>query len=177
MTKERQMAQKRTPAEVAALVQRYSDNLVRYAFCIVGEANAAEDIVLSAMADFVYRNEYRALSKAYLWRITYTRSVDYVRRHRRDVPLGDVEEVLTSPCDAEQAAIVAERKRVLYRAMQTLPPDYRNVLYLHVLEGFAVDQTAKIMGKNTKQIYNLLARAKAAMKECLLKEGFDYEDL
>lgn len=170
-------AKRWSPEEVADLVRRYSDDLVRYAFCIVGEANAAEEVALAAIADFVYRNERKGLPKAYLWRTAYCRAVDYYRRHRHQVSLSGLEDVLPAQSDVEEQAILAERKRMLYRALTQLSPDYRNVLCLHVLDNFSVEETGKIMGKNTKQVYNLLARAKVALKEALLKEGFDDEDL
>lgn len=168
---------KRTPQEVAALVQEVSDQLVRYAFCMVGDGNAAEEIALRAMADFVYRNEHRALPKSYLYRVVRSRAMDYLRRKRHEVALGDVEAVLSAGNTTEADAERAFANGVLYRAMQRIAPDYRNVLYLNVLEGFDVAETARIMGKNVKQVYNLLARAKVALKERLLEEGFDYEDL
>jgi len=169
--------QKRTPQEVAALVREISDDLVRYAFCLVSDSVAAEEVALRAMADFVWRNERKALSKAYLYRMVYSRAVDYLRRKRHEVALGDVQEVLSSPDTVEDAAERAYARQVLYRCMQHIPADYRNALYLHVIEGFAVEDVAKIMAKNVKQVYNLLSRAKAALKQRLLEEGFDYEDL
>ena len=169
--------QKRTPQEVAALVQEISDRLVRYAFCLVGEENVAEEIVLRAMADYVYRSEHRALPKSYLYRIVRSRAMDHLRRKRHEVALSDVEAVLSAGNTTEEDAERAYANRVLYDALQAIAPDYRNVLYLNVLEGFGVDETARIMGKNVKQVYNLLARAKVALKQRLLEEGYDYEDL
>ena len=52
-----------------------------------------------------------------------------------------------------------------------------NLFLLHYIEGFSVQQICTILGKSSKQIYNLLARAKTALKEILIKEGMTYEDL
>ena len=165
-----------TQEQVAQFVRDYSDTLIRYAFCIVGDSAAAEEVVLRAITTFVYRNADSALGKAYLYRIVRNRAIDYVRTHRRLVPLCDVEQVLSTGCCVEQQAIQRERYQTLYTCLARLNVDYRHVLYLQ-LEGFDVADTCRIMGKNTKQVYNLLARAKVALKEQLLKEGFDYEDL
>ena len=165
-----------TQEEVASFVQQYSDTLVRYAYCIVGDSAASEEIVLQAIATFVYRNADRALGKAYLYRIVRNRAIDYLRAHRRLVPLSDVEEVLSCGMQVEQRAMERERYATLYRCLSRLAVDYRHALYLQ-LEGFAVADMCRIMGKKTKQVYNLLARAKVALKEELIKEGFDYEDL
>ena len=171
------IAQCRTPQEVAELVRTYSDELVRYAFCVVGEPNAAEEMVLDAMAAFVVRASGRALPKAYLWRMVRNRCMDYLRRHRRQVALEAVEGVLSAGQDVEQEVLQAERRRILYRCMLMLPTDYGHVLYLRYLQDFSVEETARIMAKSTKQVYNLLSRAKVALKELLIKEGIDNEDL
>ena len=170
-------AQTRSPEEVAELVQAVSDDLVRYAFCLVGEENAAEEIALKSIADFVYRNTYRALSTAYLWRMAYTKSVDYLRRKRHEASLTGLEDVLAAGATAEEEAEKVERHRLLYRAIASLPADYRNALYLCYLEGFSVEEAARIMGKKVKQVYNLLARGKVGLREWFEKEGYRYEDL
>ena len=177
MTPTRNDAQTRSPEEVAELVQAVSDDLVRYAFCMVGEENAAEEIALKAIADFVYRNAYRALSTAYLWRMTYSRAMDHLRRKRREASLTGLEDVLSAGVDVGEEVERQERRRILYRAVASLPADYRNALYLCYLEGFSVEETAKVMGKKVKQVYNLLARGKSSLKEWFDKEGYRYEDL
>ncbi|MBQ4444538.1 MAG: RNA polymerase sigma factor [Clostridia bacterium] len=177
MTTDKENTQIRTPEEVAALVAAVSDDLVRYALCMVGEINAAEEIALKAIADFVYRNAYRRLSKGYLWRVAYARSVDYLRKKRHETPFEGVADALTAPETAEESAEAAERRRVLLRALSSIPIDYRHAVYLCYLKGFSPEETARIMGKTVKQTYNLLSRGKVALKEWLEKEGYKYEDL
>ena len=48
---------------------------------------------------------------------------------------------------------------------------------LTYIEEFSIDQTATIVGKSIKQTYNLLARAKQALKQLLINEGINYEDI
>lgn len=167
----------RTPQEMAELVRAHSDELVRYAFCMVGEVNAAEEVVLDAMAAYVVRSENKALPVTYLWRMVHSRSMDYLRHHRRHVALEAVADVMASGQDVEADALRAERKRVLYRCILQLPADYGHVVYLRYLQDFTAEETARIMDKSVKQVYNLLFRAKAVLKEALLREGYDDEDL
>ena len=65
----------------------------------------------------------------------------------------------------------------LYRCMQALPENYRQVLQLSFFDGFAIGDICGIMKKSAKQVYNLLARAKVALKELLEKEGITHEDI
>lgn len=162
-------------AALEALVKQYFDGLVRFAYCIVRDSNVAEDVVSDAFASLIVRRKRffgRAYFKTYLYKIVRNKSVDYLRFHRRFVPLEDLENTLCSQ-DVEGSIEQSERAELLYRCMQELPEQYRNALLLIYIEGFSVEQTAAIVGKSVKQIYNLLARAKQSLKELLKQNGFD----
>lgn len=161
------------------LVQLYSDGLVRFAYCFVKDSAVAEDVAADAFATLIIRRKrffQRASFKTYLYKIARNKCLDYLRYHRRFVPLDDVSNVLTSG-DIENSVEICERSQTLYRCIQELNAQYRTVLTLVYIEGFSVDETAGITGKNVKQIYNLLARAKQALKQLLINEGINYEDI
>ena len=163
-----------------ALVYEYSDALVRFAYCYVKDSAAAEDIMEDAFAAllgrrwvFAERNNVRA----YLYKIVRNKSVDYLRKHKKQVPLADLENVLYSLDTSDKALERKERNQTLYRCMQALPTQYREVLYLAYFEGYETEVIAKITKRTKKQIYNLTARAKTSLKELLIKEGISYEDV
>lgn len=161
------------------LIRSYSDALVRYAYCYVGSAAAAEDIMEDAFVAYIVKKvEFQSKEqlRAWLYRTVRNKAVDYLRRHRREEALSDVENVLCTP-DASQDLMIRQRNESIYICMQRLPRQYRAVLQLAYLDGFAIDQICKILGKSNKQVYNLLSRAKAALKELLVKEGITHEDL
>ena len=161
------------------LVHAYADALVRYAYSYVGCAAAAEDLMEDAFALYLVKKvefDSKEQIRCWLYKTVRSRSVDYLRRHRRQVSLEDIGEVL-SASDPETDLIKKERNASLYRSLQDLPQQYRIALQLHYLDGFSVEQICSILGKSTKQIYNLLARGKAAMRVNLVKEGISYEDL
>lgn len=161
------------------LVYTYSDALVRYAYCYVGNADAAEEVTEDAFAAYcVKHQQFQSMeqARAWLYKAVRSRAVDYLRVHKRHVPLEDVQEVLSYRCPLEEL-LVKERNDAIYRSMQALPQQYRAVLHLQYFEGFEIAQIAKILGKTKKQVYNLLTRAKSALKEYLMKEGMSSEDL
>ena len=51
------------------------------------------------------------------------------------------------------------------------------MLQLHYIEDFKVEYICEILKKSPKQVYNLLFRARASLKELLVKEGITYEEL
>jgi RNA polymerase sigma-70 factor (ECF subfamily) len=60
--------------------------------------------------------------------------------------------------------------------LNQLAPQYAEVLCLTYLEENSVDEVCLLLKKSKKQVYNLLARAKTALKPLLEKEGISYEN-
>ena len=167
------------PKILEKLIHDYSDALVRYAYCYVGNAAAAEDVMEDAFALYIAKRiEFDSIEqiRCWLYKAVRSRAVDYLRRHGRTVSLEDVDQVLYTP-DVYENVVKRQRDAIIYRSMQSLPRQYRAVLQLHYLDGFPVEQICRIMGKSPKQVYNLLTRARASLKELLIKEGISYEDL
>ena len=157
------------------LVEMYSDGLVRFAYGFVASSAVAEDIMEDTFATVIAtkrRFSPQATFKTYLYKIARNKCIDYIRFHKKFVPLCDLENVLVFN-DVEADAEKREEKRVLYKCLQQLPREYRDVLQLSYLEGFNTQQVCSIMRKNTKQVYNLLARAKQSLKILLKKEGIE----
>lgn len=161
------------------LIRTYSDALVRFAYSYVKNSAAAEDLVGDTMALlFIKRKHFASENqlKSYLYKVTRSRCVDYLRKHKNEVPLEDVENVLTSD-SAESGYLRRDRDKKLYTCMQKLPEQYREILQLTYFSGFSFQECGKILGKTMKQIYNLHTRAKMALKLLLEKEGITDEDL
>ena len=169
----------RGSTSLETIIRTYSDPLVRYAYCYVGSASVAEELMEDALADVLFRDKRfadEAHFKAYLYKAVRHRCLNYVRFHRKLIPLEDVESVLCAG-DMEADAIKKERDRAVYTCMQELPLQYRQVLTLTYFDGFSVEEVGTIMSRSRKQVYNLLARAKASLKTLLEKVGITYEDL
>jgi RNA polymerase sigma-70 factor (ECF subfamily) len=161
------------------LVHSYSDALVRFAYSLVHNSHAAEDIAAESIAILLMKNKkFRddGHMRAYLYKIARYKAMDYLRLHRHFVALEDVEKVLGSG-DPESDMVLRQRDEIIYRCMQALPEHYRQVLQLSFFDGFAIGEICGIMKKSTKQVYNLLARAKIALKDLLEKEGITHEDI
>ncbi len=160
-----------------ALLGLYGDSLVRFAYCYVKDSAMAEDIMEEAFATLLVKKKRFSGEenlRAYLYKITRNRCIDYLRWHKRRQPLGDMENVLVGE-DLEETVGRREQNRVLYRSMQTLPEQYADILYLVYFEGYKIEEAAAILKKSKKQVYNLLARAKSSLKDAMQKEGF-YEN-
>jgi len=162
-----------------ALIRTYSDALVRFAYGYVKSSAAAEDLAGDAIALLYMKGKNFATEnqlKSYLYKVTRSRCVDYLRRHKKEVPLADVENVLILE-SAEYSYLRRNRNETLYICLQRLPNQYTEILQLTYFSGFSFQECGKILGKTVKQIYNLHTRAKMALKLLLEKEGITDEDL
>lgn len=162
-----------------ALVRAYSDPLVRFAYCFVKDSAVAEDVMEDAFATLVFKRKrfHKGENlRAYLYKIVRNKCVDYLRAHKKQTPLDDVEYVL-SAVDNETDLLRRENARTVYTCLQKLPPQYAEVLYLSYFEEYTIDELGRILKRTKKQIYNLLSRAKLSLKELLIKEGISHEDL
>lgn len=162
-----------------SIIHTYSDSLVRFAYCYVCSNSVAEELMEDALADVLFRDKQfkdESHFKAYLYKAVRHRCLNYLRFHRKLVPLEDVEAVMSTG-DLQADAIKKERNRAVYACLQELPLQYRQVLVLTYFDGFSANEIGRIMSRSRKQVYNLLARAKASMKTSLEKVGITYEDL
>lgn len=161
------------------VIRTYSDPLVRFACSYVGNASAAEELMEDALADVLLRDRRfndEAHFRAYLYKAVRHRCLNYLRFHRKNVPLEDVEGVLSAG-DLEGETIKKERDRAVFACLQELPLQYRQVLMLTYFDGFSPEEVCAIMSRSKKQVYNLLARAKQSLKFLLEKVGITYEDI
>ena len=70
-----------------------------------------------------------------------------------------------------------EDKIIIHNALKKINSEYHQILWLVYFEKFTNKDIESIMNKNSRQIANLLYRAKKSLKDELQKEGFDYEKL
>ena len=167
------------PRELERLVLTYADQLVRYAYSIVGSSAAAEDVMEDTFALLLAKGGHfadEAAIRAWLYKVAHNQAILYLRRHKKEVPLQDVEQVLHG--DFPEADLLRrERNEILYLCLQKLPGDYRQALQLRYLEGFTPAQIASITGHSTKRVYNLLQRGRVTLRDYLMKEGISCEDI
>lgn len=69
-----------------------------------------------------------------------------------------------------------EASEIIKRAMQQLPPDYRDVLQLHHLEGHSVAEIATKMGRSEGAVYMIRVRALERLRALLGAESNFFSD-
>lgn len=161
------------------LIAHYSDPLVRYAYSLVKDACIAEEVMEDTVAALFMKApklQSELHLRRYLYRIAHNLCMDHLCRRRNHVALEDVENVLGSG-DLQLDAERKDRDQTIYICMQKLPRQYREVLSLTYFEGFSTEDICMVLHSTRKQVYNLHARAKTALRILLEKEGITYEDI
>ncbi len=117
--------------------------------------------------------------KTWLYTIGRNVAIDYLRHTAKqsDTPFDVLENYIQDEFDLEKLYIIEERKIAVHRALKKLNPEYRQVLWMLYFDGMTNFDAAVVMKKNTRQMKNLVYRAKSALKSELEKEGFVYEEL
>lgn len=162
--------------DLRVLLERYREGLTLFLFGYVHSMEDAEELMMDAFATAISgtaRFSGKSSFKTWLFAIGRNQALNHLRKHRfRTQPLE--EETLRAPDQTDFALLQQEEYRELYRAMEKLNPDYRQVLYLLYFEELTHEEAAVIMKKSRKQIYNLSFRGRQALKETLERMGFDH---
>ena len=163
------------------IIKEYKDGLILYLDSFTHDLYEAEDLMEDTFVKIVTKKppfHGRSSFKTWLYAIARNTACDHLRRHRhKTVSSEELENNLAAEDDLERQYIRQEQRILVRRALRKLKTDHAQVLYLVYFEGFSNSQAGVIMRKTTRQIENLLYRAKASLKAHLIREGFTYEEL
>ena len=167
---------------LAEIVRDYKDGLILYLNGFVSNISVAEELMEETFFKIITKKPRFSAKhslKTWLYTIGRNAAIDHLRHNSKqaDVSVDDIEDHLKDEYDLEKAYIMEERKIAVHKALRNLHPEYRQVLWLLYFENFSNTDAATIMKKNTRQMKNLVYRAKNALKSELDKEGFIYEEL
>nr|WP_294944215.1 RNA polymerase sigma factor [uncultured Mucilaginibacter sp.] len=108
-------------------------------------------------------------------RIMVHSSIEYYRKHHRMMQVVDIEEAGQEPSVNAAAASSLEAKDLLV-LIKTLSPGYRMVFNLYAIDGYSHKEIAEIVGISEGASKSQLSRARAILKEQILKaEKKSYE--
>lgn len=168
------------PDAFAEIVRRHRDRLWAVALRTTGNPEEASDALQDALISAYRRaDSFRGDSAVTTWlhRIVVNASLDRLRRRsvRTWVPLPD-EGAGESPAaliddspraDPRAAAESSETVREVRAALDTLPPDQRAAIVLVDLEGWSVEEAARVLECPTGTVKSRCFRGRAKLAERL----------
>ena len=165
--------------DLKILLLRHRESLTLFLNGYVHNMDDAEEIMLDSFAIIAsgttkYTAKGNGSFKTWLFSIGKNRAKMFLRKRKiAYVPIED--DIKDSGNTPEVDMLKEENKQQLYRALESLHPNYRHVLYLQYFEGMKPEEISLVMNKSVKQIYNLAERGKESLKEKLERMGFEYE--
>ncbi len=166
---------------IAEIVTAYREGLILYAYHFTGSMTAAEDLVDDVFFRLMIKKPHfsgRTSFKTWLYTMTRHRTIDYLRKKKRN-PAVSVDEIqeLSDKKQLEESYIRKERQIAVYRALRQINASYQLVLHLSFFEDFDNAQIAAILGKSKRQVEMLKYRGLQALKKELEQEGLPDEIL
>lgn len=153
----------RSEEEARRAIEQYSDLVRRLCMIHLKNYSDTEDIFQTVFLKYVLSRasfENPEHEKAWFIRVTINACKDLLKSffHKHTVSLDQV---------LDQPAPLEDRHLEVLEAVLSLPPHYKDVVYLHYYEGYTAPEIGHILGKNVNTIYTLLGRARRLLKETL----------
>lgn len=153
------------------VLELYFNNLTLFINGYFGDVHASEDVAVDTMLELIVhkkRFDFRSSLKTYLFAIARHKALDYLKKHRRVLPVSSDEIEIADRSSLEADVIESDEKRRLHTAILKLDADLRTALHLVYIEGMSYKEASGIMKKSAKQLDNLIARAKKELKKELI---------
>ncbi len=148
---------RRDPDAFGQLVERYASSIVSLAYRMVGERADAEDVAQETfLAAFKALPTFRADARfsTWLYRIAMNKCKDWLRTHRAGQGAAESEaeaawaELAVDQATPERTLTQRQIADHLERAIQKLPPLYREAFVLKHVEGLDYEEMEQIIGVN-----------------------------
>ncbi len=138
------------------VLENYGDTIYRLALHYVKDAADAEDVVQEVLLAFFTREIPEERRKAWLLRVTVNKSLDILRKRKRQTPLSE------EPPDPS-----AQERTSLAEELKELSPLDREIIYLFYFEGYTSKEIARFVKKTDGAVRKRLERAKSKLKRIL----------
>jgi RNA polymerase sigma-70 factor (ECF subfamily) len=172
------------PASLEVMYEDYRDRLMRFVIPRVGgDQHAAEDIVQEAFAAaLVSLSGFGARSSPYTWlcAIAQHKIADH---YRKQLPPSGTSVETTDPdacvgiddtgggnSSVERWFESVETRHMVRDALHELPPQYGEVLRLKYFDGLSAAEIGCAIGRTSKAVEGLLARARQALSRDLSRQ-------
>jgi len=172
-------ARRREPGAIRQIIRHQNRRLYRIARSILQDDSEAEDVLQEAYARaFTSLDGFRGDARFGTWlaRIVMNEALGRLRKRRPTLELSAVNEsaganaqIIRFPNanpELDPETIMARREihRLLERAIDELPEDFRTVLVARLVEGMSVEETAEPLGILPETVKTRLYRARRLLR-------------
>ena len=154
--------------DIEEIYSKYGEIVYKYVFCLTGNEDTAEEIVqetfLVAVRDI---NKFRGECKISTWLCQISKYIWYKRlkKEKKETPLNILQDSILIEDSIEENFCDKESKIQLFKKLQELDEDTRNVMYLRIFGNFEYSEIAEIMNKTSNWARVVFFRGKQKLKE------------
>lgn len=158
----------RSENEVYQAIEQYSDMVRRLCMIHLKNYHDTQDIFQTVFLKYALSSvtfESKQHEKAWFIRVTINACKDLLKNFFRThvIPIDEV---------SKQLFELSSDNIDVLNAVRSLPPKYKDVVYLHYYEGYTAPEMANILHKNVNTIYTYLTRSKKILYEKLGGDGY-----
>lgn len=155
----------------ASFIHRHTDSIYSYILKITKSESWAEEIVQDVwMQVWEGREKFAQIENpvAYLHRMAQNRSIDWIRKNRRELELQyHLQKALAATADPVTEKIyAAELYKLLLKGINDLPPQRRKILQLKQA-GLSYEQIARELQISKNTVRNQMVSALSALRELI----------
>ena len=162
-------------AAFEALIARHGQALYGVALYLTGQASDAEDVLQETLLgayEQLAKFEERASVKTWLTRILLNQAARLqrsrrVRRAVQAVNLSDPSRALLAATTTKSSVWASEVRMDVLSVLQTLSPEFREVIVLREFQGFSYQEIADALNIPAGTVESRLFRARQELKERL----------
>lgn len=175
-------AQHKDEAAIRAIIRQHNRRLFRVARSMVRDDGEAEDVLQEAyLKAFSALGAFRGEASLSTWltRIVVNEALQRLRRRveaplaRAAMPGEEPQNIIpfplsgTNPLDPERAVAQKQIARLIERAIDDLPDEFRTVFVARVLEDMSIEETAELLSIRPETVKTRLFRARRLLQTAM----------
>lgn len=159
--------------------QLHYKEVYRFTLMLSGDHDLAKDLTQDTFIKaYETINTFKGVTsdRNWLYRIARNVTIDYMRKKK---PLQFLLESFAAipskgPCP-EKIIQLGEAEEQLYRSLKRLKRPYQEVIILRKIKELSIQETAEVLDWNESKVKNTLSRGLNALKQEMVKEGYEHE--
>lgn len=148
----------------------HSKLVYKYLFCLTHNNELAEELTQETFVCAIKEiNNFKGNSKLSTWLCQIAKNLWYKELRKikkaKIIPIDEIGVNIKNEEDIETKIIQNNEKEILYKMIEKLPNELREIIYLRIVGEFSFKQIGEILGKNENWARVTFYRGKEKLKE------------
>ncbi len=155
---------------IEEVYKQYSNTVYKYLFCLTGKEEIAEDLTQETFAIAIKQiNKFRGDCKISVWLCQIAKHLWYKElkksKKNKNISINDLNEEIEEAQTTEDIICEKEEKLKLFKDMQKLDEQSKEVMYLRMVGNLNFIEIGEILGKTPNWARVTFYRAKQKIRE------------